>query len=263
MATHTSKIVYDLTQAIVRGELVPDTVLTEGELAERFGVSRTPVRQALAILNQEGLLRRSKGRSYTVRRFGPKEMLDAIDVRGVLEGLAVRQVIEHKMGGIRVVRELDNFLAIEEDLVRKMETDGLNAKLVYQYFTLNTRFHRTIIQGAQNDALASALDAVYKIPFVAVGSLARYKSQLEVKDERRELRFFVYSHMQHTDIVEAIRAGQGARAERLMIEHAQLAARNIEMHDEDDPLFRGPDGQALDEGVLEAYFGSSGPAASR
>src|SRR5262249_38435689 len=90
-----------------------------------------------------------------------------------------------------------------------------------------------IIQGAQNETLAGALEVAYRVPFVSVGSLARYKSQLEAKDVRQELRYFIYSHMQHREIADAIRAGQGARAEALMREHAQLAVRNIQLESHD------------------------------
>lgn len=234
MGTQTSRIVYDLSQEIIRGELGPDSALAEEQLAERFGVSRTPIRQALAILSEEGLLRKAGGRSYRVRRFAPKEMLDAIEVRGVLEGLAARHLAENKIGP-RIVRELDTCLAQEEELLGTLETNGFSPQLIYQYFTLNSRFHRIIVQGAQNDALLTSIEVATRVPFVAVGSLARYKANLDPKDLRLELRFFVYSHMQHREIVDAIRAGQGARAEALMREHAQLAVRNIDL-EAGDPL---------------------------
>lgn len=228
MSTQTSKIVYDLSQQIMRGELAPDATLGEAQLAESFGVSRTPIRQALAILSDEGLLKKSSGRSYKVRRFAPKEMLDAIDVRGVLEGLAARHAAENKIGS-RVARELDACIAQESEILQTLESQGFTAKTIYQYFTINSRFHNVIIQGAQNETLASALEVANRVPFVSVGSLARYKSQLEPKDIRQELRYFVYSHMQHREIADAIRAGQGARAEALLREHAQLAVRNIDL----------------------------------
>lgn len=226
--THTSRIVYDLGQQIIRGDLAPDEILAEEQLAERFGVSRTPVRQALAILSEEGLLLRARGRSFQVRRFGPKELLDAIEVRGVLEGLAVREVAEHKIRA-RLVRELDSCLDAEGEILETIEAAGLEPGAVSQYFTLNSRFHRIIVQGAENDALSAALEVVHRIPFVSAGSLARYKGKLDSKNFREEFRYFVYSHMQHRDIVDAIRAGQGGRAEKLMAEHAQLAVRNIDL----------------------------------
>jgi GntR family transcriptional regulator of vanillate catabolism len=228
VSTQTSKIVYDISQQIIRGELEPDSTLGEAQLAQSFGVSRTPVRQALAILSSEGLLMKSNGRSYKVRRFAPKEMMDAIDVRGVLEGLAARQAAENKMG-TRIARELDACLAQEAEILTTLETQGFTAKTVYQYFTINSRFHQIIVHGAQNETLANALDVVNRVPFVSTGSLARYKSQLEPKDVRQELRYFIYSHMQHREIADAIRASQGARAEALLREHAQLGVRNIQL----------------------------------
>lgn len=243
MGTQTSKIVYDLTQEIIRGELGPDATLAEEQLAERFGVSRTPIRQALSMLSEEGLLEKAGGRSYRVRRFAPREMLEAIEVRGALEGLAARQVAENKIG-LPVLRELDMCLAQEERLLASCETEGLTPQTVSQYFTLNSRIHRIIVQGAQNGALSSSIEAANRVPFVAVGSLARYKANLEPKDLRLELQFFAYGHMQHLEIVDAIRGGQGTRAEALMREHAQLAVRNIGLEagdptDVPDPLSPG------------------------
>jgi GntR family transcriptional regulator of vanillate catabolism len=232
MSTQTSKIVYDLSQLIIQGELGPDETVAEAQLAEKFGVSRTPVRQALAVLNQEGLLQKSSGRSYKVRRFAHQEIVNAIEVRSVLEGLAVRSVAENKTGS-RVLRELDTCLTQESGILENMEANGLTPKTVRQYYTLNSRFHAVIIHGAQNEALASALEIANRIPFVSVGSLARYKDLGDAKSVREELRFFIYSHMQHSDIVDAIRAGQGARAESLMREHALLGIRNISL---DQPL---------------------------
>ncbi len=107
-----SKIVYDLSQLIIRGSLAPGAMLTEAELALRFGVSRTPIRQALGILLEEGLLQRTSGRGFTVRKFAQREILDAIEVRAVLEGLAVRSLAEKKSVA-RVIRELDEILGLE------------------------------------------------------------------------------------------------------------------------------------------------------
>lgn len=235
MSTQTSKIVFDVSQLIIQGELAPDETVTETQLAEKFGVSRTPVRQALALLHREGLLQKSTGRSYKVRRFAHQEILDAIEVRGVLEGLAARSVAEYKTG-LRVVRELDACLSQEAGILEEMESHGLSPKIVQQYYTLNSRFHALIVQGAQNEALSGALEVASRIPFVSVGSLARYKNLGDGRADRDELHFFIYSHMQHADIVEAIRSGQGARAEALMRAHAQLGTRHLSM---DTPIL-GP-----------------------
>src|SRR5256885_12979727 len=62
--------------------------------SEPLGMSRTPVRQALPVLAQEGLLTEHQTRGYVVRGFSTADVLDAIDLRGVLEGLAARRVAE-------------------------------------------------------------------------------------------------------------------------------------------------------------------------
>src|SRR5262245_36169077 len=83
-----------LREMILRGDLAPGERLAEIALAERLGVSRTPIRQALPALAREGLLSAAGRRGYVVRSFSPEEVLDAIETRGVLEGLAARRVAE-------------------------------------------------------------------------------------------------------------------------------------------------------------------------
>jgi len=79
---------------ILRGELVPGQRVAESPVAEQLGVSRTPVRQALPLLVQEGPVMEHETRGYVVRAFTPRDVLDANGTRGVLEGLATRRVAE-------------------------------------------------------------------------------------------------------------------------------------------------------------------------
>src|SRR5262245_11281134 len=79
---------------ILRGELVPGQRVAEAPVAEELGMSRTPVRRALPLLAQEGLLTEHGTRGYVVRAFTARDVVDAIDIRGVLEGVAVRRVAE-------------------------------------------------------------------------------------------------------------------------------------------------------------------------
>src|ERR1700740_3158358 len=83
-----------LREMILRGELPPGERLAEVALAERLGVSRTPIRQALPALAREGLRAASARRGFVVRSFSPQDVLDAVETRGVLEGLAARRVAE-------------------------------------------------------------------------------------------------------------------------------------------------------------------------
>jgi len=232
-SNQTSRVVYQLSQLIIRGELLPGEKLAEIPLAERFGVSRTPIRHALSVLHREGLLiRGNSGRSYVVRRFSLEEILNAIEVRSVLEGLAAREVAQgRKPRGL--LRELEALVVEGGEVVEEIERHGATATLTEKYFSINARFHHAIITGANNQALAGALENIGKIPFVSVGSIARYSDVTDDDAEtaRVKVRHLLLSHMQHQNLLEAIMDGQGARAESLMREHAQIGVRNLHLRD--------------------------------
>lgn len=231
-ADQKSRIVYQLSQLIIRGELIPGEKLAEIPLAERFGVSRTPIRHALSVLEDAGLLIKDSGRSYVVRRFSLEEILNAIEVRAVLEGLAAREVAQRRMPR-GLLRELESILTEAGEVISEIESGGASAPLTEQYFNINARFHRAIVDGANNRALSGALNVTSKIPFVSVGSMARYSDTTEdgQSTAQEKVRLLLFSHMQHQDILEALTSGQAARAESLMREHAQLGVRNLHLRD--------------------------------
>src|SRR5215212_1056166 len=89
-AEHTG-ILERLRHLILIGDYGPDERLVEEQLARRLGVSRTPVRQALAMLEAEGLVEISPNRGATVCSFGLDDVWDIYDLRAVLEGHAARR----------------------------------------------------------------------------------------------------------------------------------------------------------------------------
>src|SRR5689334_22205026 len=91
---HTRALVR-LREMILRGELSPGQRVAEAPLAEMLGISRTPVRQALPVLAREGLLTEHSTRGFVVRGFSVADILDAIDLRGLIEGMAARRVAEN------------------------------------------------------------------------------------------------------------------------------------------------------------------------
>src|SRR5215813_12762036 len=94
MNRHQTRAIVRIREMILRGQLTSGRRVAEAPLAEMLGMSRTPVRQALPVLAQEGLLAEHETRGYVVRGFTTADILDAIDLRGVLEGLAARRVAE-------------------------------------------------------------------------------------------------------------------------------------------------------------------------
>jgi GntR family transcriptional regulator, vanillate catabolism transcriptional regulator len=214
MSQTGQKVLASLRQMIISGELAPGEQMAEIPLADKFGVSRTPVRLAIRTLEQEGLLSKSAGRGYMVREINEQEIRDGIDVRGVLEGLAAQLLAER--GVSRGVKAILRDCLDQGDALFKRGMTGEDDLEVFHEF--NTRFHETIIIESGNIAIADALAGNDHLPFASTSSLAFDANQVEAENQR-----FHLAHLQHHLIVDALCNGQGARAEALMKEHAHAA----------------------------------------
>lgn len=209
-----------LRKMIASGELAAGERLMEVPTAELFGVSRMPVRMAFRTLEQEGLLVPFGGRGFQVRSISPMEIAGAVDVRGVLEGLAARQMAER--GLTQEARdELEACLVQGDALFEKghVTEDDLEV-----YHDMNMRLHRVIVEGSGNRAIADALSRNDHLPFASVTALAVDRDNLI-----REYRRFNFAHKQHHAVVDALVNGQGARAEAIMREHANATLRYAEI----------------------------------
>ncbi|MEO6985861.1 MAG: GntR family transcriptional regulator [Paralcaligenes sp.] len=143
--------VYEHLKAdILAQEILPATLLQESEIGEQFGVSRTPVREALRNLLNEGLIRRS-GRFYQVIEMSTKEIQDLYEVREALERAAVRLFIE-RAGDTSIER----LFAIIES-----QTQALSAQDFMAFANFDTEFHLTIAATSNNPLLFQQLSAVH------------------------------------------------------------------------------------------------------
>ncbi len=91
---HRLQAIQQLRKLLLCGTFAPGERVTEAALAERLGISRTPIRQALPALCQEGLLVQAGNHGYAARRFSQQESLDALAVRALIKGMAARTVAE-------------------------------------------------------------------------------------------------------------------------------------------------------------------------
>jgi GntR family transcriptional regulator of vanillate catabolism len=196
-----------IREMILRGELQPGQRLGEEALAERLGVSRTPIRQALPALAREGLLAAAGRRGFVVRAFSPQDVLDAIETRGLLEGLAARRIAERGPSA-ELLRELRACLAEGDELLAKKRADE------QRYSEMNGRFHALIVEGAGSRILADTLAHNDHVPFASAAAVAFSR------DAAQLLPVLGYAHRQHHAIVQALENREGARAEALMREHA-------------------------------------------
>jgi GntR family transcriptional regulator of vanillate catabolism len=211
--------VLSLREMILDGEFRAHDRMVELSLVQRIGVSRTPLRLALAALEHEGLLQRLPGGGYVVREFTQNDISDAIELRGVLEGTAARFAAERGVPR----RELRALSTINEGIGRLVLRADYES--FEDYMKLNEAFHDRLALMAGSPLLLRALEGVDSLPFAGVTS-AFVLAEAELGESREIL---VIAHHHHQSLIDAIEQRQGARAESLAREHARIALTNLEI----------------------------------
>jgi GntR family transcriptional regulator of vanillate catabolism len=209
-----------LRDLILGGALEPGERLFELAVVERLGVSRTPVRAALSKLEDEGLLEALPGGGYAVRAFTRRDVDDAIEVRGVLEGAAARLAAERGASGEQIAAAR----ALLSRIDAIVAAPALSEAQFQDYMELNEAFHAALVAMAASPTLAKQLARSYALPFAAPSGFVMAQARLP---EARTILVFAQEH--HHSVLDAVEAREGARAEALMREHARLARRNLHM----------------------------------
>ena len=192
--------IHDTLKAeILHGQHEPGTPFREVGLAERFGVSRTPVREALGRLQQEGLLERG-GRGLQVRRFDPEEMMQVYDLRILLEGQAAFEAATARTEMDLVL--LDSLLTRDRNLEDPDNATRLNT---------NVEFHETLWSATRNPVLKDLLNrlATHQVHAPA-STLTRPGRWEQALDE-------------HERIVDCIRERDAEAAREAMRAHMTIA----------------------------------------
>jgi DNA-binding GntR family transcriptional regulator len=196
-----SEIIRD---AIIDGRLAPGQRLKEEELARELGISRTPVREALLMLQSEGLIDLVPNRGASVREYAADDLDDMYRLRALLEGYAARRAAT-RISSADVER-------LEESCTRfdrlRAEDDLLD--LVKE----NLFFHNVILEAAASDRLTTLVRKVIEIPLV-------YKSYYWYSPEQK-----LISEHYHKQLALALRSRDAERAELIMKEHV-LEARDF------------------------------------
>lgn len=217
-ASQTLKAQLRLRELILSGELGPGERVPELALVERLGVSRTPVRSALVKLQGEGLLEALPGGGFVVRAFGEREVHDAIEVRGTLEGLAARLAAERGIPP-SLLAELRRAL---QDIDAVLGTPTLDEAAFAQYVEANARFHEALADAAGSELVRQQVERAAALPFASPNAFVQARSS-----GPRARDVLVVAQEQHRAVVDAIEQRQGARAESLMREHARIAHQNL------------------------------------
>lgn len=200
-----------LKEMILAEEFAPGERLTEAGLAERLGVSRTPIRNILPSLAAEGFLKPVGRRGFAVAEFGEQEIRDALELRSFLEGWAGRHLATRGVSDA-VLDALEDCLAEGDRLFEKRHLDRDDEE---QYAVMNERFHRIIVEACDSAMLNMFIERLNRVPFVAPSVILFDQIGL-----RRAFDMLFRAHGCHHSIVEAIRDRDGNRAEMLFREHA-------------------------------------------
>lgn len=187
-----------LLDDIRRGVLPPGARLRETEIAERLGISRTPVREAIRQLEADGLVSHVPRQGATIRTLDYAEVMELYEMRAVLEGTAARMAA-------RAASEIE--LAELASLNRALA--GANGAA--DAFEVNRQFHLTLLDAAKNRYLSRSIGALQKtLTILGPSTLANSERQAGAVHE-------------HDAVLDALAARDGARAEAAMRAHIEAA----------------------------------------
>jgi GntR family transcriptional regulator of vanillate catabolism len=208
MDTLSHLVTTRLRDWVLQGTLKPGERLEEIPLATRMGVSRTPVRAALATLGSEGLLDHQPKRGYTVRVYGYEEIIGAYEVRAVLEGLACRKAAQKGLSE-QAAMTLRTSLSSGDAI---LSCGVLRPEDHEPYQQINITIHNTILDAAGNSWVSRFATQAQTTPFAS--------DRIMLWDD---YEIIYRSHGDHHRIVEALLGRDAARAESLMREHVYYA----------------------------------------
>ena len=216
LADEVSHVLRDL---ILRGELAPGTPLLQVQLAERLGVSRTPLREAFRILERDGLLRISNGnKTVEVIELNRQHLIETYQVREVIDGLAARLAAARGLS--------DRDASRMAQAVDRMEAASRTTLDVAEYGSAHVDFHLAVLEASDNSRLE---DFAQLIRFSAHMLLTRYLQQTYGVDAEEIIRQAICTgNEDHRAIFEAIREGDVKGAERATSRHIRKTIKFVE-----------------------------------
>lgn len=194
-----------LRKAILKGELKPGERLMEIALAERLGVSRTPVREAMRKLELEGLVVMIPRRGAQVANITERDLNDVLEVRIALENLAIEKACD------RMTEEELTQLWETEKMFERTMTEGNLVKLA----EADVAFHEAIYAAADNRRLSQVLNNLRE-------QIYRYRVEYLKDEETRNLLV-----EEHRELYEAIRSRDVQKAQAISFHHLENQRKAI------------------------------------
>lgn len=194
-----------LKRQILNLKIKPNQVLKEEEIAKAHGVSRTPAREALQLLEQEGFLEQKRKVGYLVRALTREDLKEIIEVRSILEGYAARLATSRK--DIRTIEQLKE---INEKAVHFLKTGELE-----KFFRNSSHFHDVLYRGSGNQRLCDIIESLrdnflrYRRMLLRIPSMP----QIQIED--------------HTQMLAVMEAGREDAVERLVRKHIRRGGKAL------------------------------------
>lgn len=205
-----------LWEKIRNGEIIPGQRLKDIEWAQHLGVSRTPVREAMRKMQQEGVLIPLAQGGYEVRGTSRKDLIELYRCRAALEALATEDAVAH--AGDKEVKQLEQLITRCDQAIADGDLDAA--------FSLNSAFHKAILDLSGNAHLQILLDSLQKLVFFYRSALLKMS-----KDDPASTALYVerlrIKQTHHRAILVALKAGDGSRAAMLMRDHVRETAEDL------------------------------------
>ena len=213
--TLASDRAYDaIRDLIVSAEYRPGDRLREGDLGERIGVSRTPIREALRRLVAEGLIDFLPNRGAFVASWDDDDLIDSFEIRSVLEGFACNRAAS------RIEQsEIDRLVELADAMEARYRGTAIEH---FHIALLNNEFHHLLLVASRSRLLTTTVEGVLRVALI-------HRTFLRFSD-----RDMYRSFQHHREIIDAVRSGDGEWAESVMRSHIR-AARDIILKSRSSP----------------------------
>lgn len=194
-----------LRNAILTGDFEPGEKLMEIKLAEKLGVSRTPIREAIRRLELEGLVVISPRKSAEVASITKEDLTDVLEVRRVLESLAMDLACQN--AGEDIIKELESNLVKFKNAIKKND--------ITEIATTDVEFHDTIYRATGNKRLVQILNNLRE-------QMYRYRLEY-IKDKATRETLIV----DHRMIIDALKEKDAEKAKAAMLQHIDAQKKTV------------------------------------
>jgi DNA-binding GntR family transcriptional regulator len=201
-----------LLHQIFRGELRAGTVIAEESLASQFGVSRTPVREALLHLINDGFLEKGASRSYVVTEISIESIRNVFDLRYLLEPAAASQAASNPLRMDAVARAGEIL-----DQMRAWPEEEKEIELLLEFHSLDSRFHEAIAEASGNKRMAKYISELMK-------HCGHFWMKINLKGAP-----LANTVEEHSNILEAIRTGDPHQASEALRMHLSKSRERLKV----------------------------------